>query len=617
MKKLFGYHGIILEINLTSRKIKKIPLSIDDIEKFIGGRGLGMKILWDNIKKPGIDPLSPGNPLIFIPGPFSGFPIPSASRTCVVTKSPCTFPEKSDLPFASTVSYSLIGGFFGAEIRFAGYDGILVKGKASSPVYINIDDRNVKICDSKKFWGMKTDEFDKKFIDELGDRRYRTCYIGPAGESLVSYASIIHTASRAAGRGTGAVMGSKNLKAIAVRGSKMPGVAQHEKFIEKLDDSRNYFNGFSSGRLLKKFWENGTASFLEKNSKKGFMAVKNYHEGTFEHIDKIGAEISRKNIWIRSSACYCCPLACKKNGFVQTGKYSGMVHDGPEYETGTMLGANLFVSDIGGLMKAISDTDDYGMDSISTGNVIGFLMDAHDRGYINKKFLDGIDLRWGNVDAIIKMIKKIAYRDGIGDLASKGVKTISKKIGKGSHKFANHVKGLELAAWGVRVNAGRGLSYVTSNRGACHHSGSSVKQQNFNALVDSLGVCSFAGDHAKWFAPGYDNKDFVDFMITITGGRWTKNKLLKAGERIVNLEKMFNYREGFRRNDDILPDIFFEKPFTRGPEKGAVLDKRKFNTKLTEYYKKRGWNPETTQPGANKLKSLGLSFVMNIKNSFL
>ncbi len=609
-KNISGYFGHLLEIDLSKRITKKRKIPPEDYRNFIGGRGLGIKILWDQLKKPGIDPLSPENPLLFLPGPFSGFPIPSASRTCIVTKSPCTSPEDSRYHHASTVSYSLLGGFFGAEIRFAGSDGLMLTGRSSSPVYITINDGTVKFHNAEKFWGMKTDEFDKKFREEPGSSRYQTCYIGPAGENRVSYASIIHTASRAAGRGTGAVMGSKNLKAIAVKGTLMPDVAKHEVFLEKLDDARSYFNGFSTGRLSKKFWENGTASFLEKNSKKGLMAVKNYHEATFDMIDKIGAEISKRDLWVRSSACFCCPLACKKNGFLREGKYSGMVHDGPEYETGTMLGANLMIPDLGGVMKAISLTDDYGMDSISAGNVIGFLMNAYERGYIHRDFLRGIDLKWGDADAVIKMIHKIGKYQGPGIPASEGVRALARSIGKNSYRFACHVKGLELAAWGVRVKPGRGLSYATSSRGGCHHFGTSIDQQNFNALVDSLGLCSFAGDHGKRFAPGFDTGDFTDFMRAITGIQWTGEELLRAGERIINLEKMFNYREGFRRGDDNLPEIFFERPLTKGPEKGAVLNREKFNDTLTSYYRKRGWDPETTEPGRNKLKKLDLEFTL-------
>ena len=597
----FGYYGVVLDVNLTTGNIEKKPVPTEDLEKFIGGRGLGMKILWDRLKTPGIDALSPENPLMFMPGPFSGFPLPSSSRTCVVTKSPYTSPEKSQYPHASTLSYANMGGFFGPEIRFAGYDGLVVTGKASSPAYIVIEDDKVEIKDAKKFWGMKTDAFDKAFIEELGDRRFRTCYIGTAGENQVRYACILNTAARAAGRGgTGCVMGSKNLKAIAVKGLNQPEVGDHNNFLKLLEEAREAFKDTPSTENWRK---NGTAGALARSSGRGTMAVKNYREGTFLEIEKIGATAARKKVWIRDFACYCCPLACKKSGVTKKSPYAGLVHDGPEYETGTMLGANLLISDLGGMLKAIYNSDDFGIDIISVGNVIGFLMEAYEKGLIDKKFLDGIDLRWGNVDATLKMIEKIANRDGIGDVASRGVKALSEKIGKDSEKFAIHVKGHTLAAWNVHAEPARGICYATANRGACHLNGDDATEQNSRAIMDSLGVCIFAEG-------GYKDTLVPNLLTAITGREWTREDYMMAGERIFNLEKMFNFREGFGREDDRLPARFFEEPLTVGPKKGAVLDRAKFNKALNGYYKERGWDPETTRPGNAKLKSLGLSFTL-------
>ena len=596
-----GYHGVILDIDLTTGKIERKPVPVEDTAKFVGGRGLGMKILWDRLKTPGTDALSPENPLMFMPGPLSGFPVPASCRTCVVTKSPRTSAVASEYPHASTVAYSNMGGFFGPEIRFAGYDGIVISGKASSPVYVFIDDDRVEIRDAKVFWGMGTDEFDRKFIKELGNRRFRTCYIGPAGENLVSYACIINTAARAAGRGgTGCVMGSKNLKAIAVRGTKIPNVADHKQFLAFLDQAREGFRGtdFTKG------WRyGGTARALAWSSGRGSQAVRNFREGTFGDIDKIGDEAARQKTWIRDFACYCCPLSCKKSGMVKTGPYTGLAHDGPEYETGTMFGANLLISDLGGLMKEIFAGDDHGLDIISAGNVIGFLMENYEKGNIDRTFLDGIDLTWGNVDAVLKMIDKIARRDGVGDMASKGVKLLAEKIGKGSDKFAMHVKGHELAAWNVHVDPGMGISYVSSNRGACHLNGRTLEEQNSNAMIDSTGVCLFA-DY------GFGEMGLQNLLTAVTGIEWTQEEYANAGERIFNLEKMFNFREGFRREDDTLPARFFEEPLTVGPGAGAVLDRGEFNQMQDEYYRNRGWDPKTTRPTSAKLEGLDLAFTI-------
>ena len=595
-----GYHSVILDIDLSSGRIEKLPMAPEDLDKFVGGRGLGMKILWDRLKKPGVDPLSAENPLMFMPGPFSGFPVPSASRTCVVTKSPITSPVKSDYSYASTVSYANMGGFFGPEVRFAGYDGIVIAGKASELCYIVIDDGRVEIRDARKFKGMRTDAFDKAILSELGDRRFKTVYIGPAGENLVPYSSILHTSARAAGRGgVGCVMGSKNLKAVAVKGTGQPGIADHKRFLDALEKARL---ALKNSPFAKAMAEQGTARGIVGNSHAGTEAVRNYREGTFMEADKIGGDAARRDVWVRDIACYCCPLACKKSGMTR-GKYGGIVHDGPEYETGVMLGSNLLISDMPGLLKAIYNLDDVGLDQISTGNVIGFLMEAYEKGLIDRKFLDGIDLKWGSVDATLAMIEKIAARDGVGDLASKGVRALSRQIGKRSDKFAIHVKGLELAAHNIQANPPRGLSYATAERGACHLSGDNIAEQNKRAMLDSIGMCLF-----PTFEPALE-EPVLSLLSAITGREHDRAEFAKTGERIFNLEKLFNYREGFRREDDRLPDRFFEDAFTIGPKKGSVIDRAKFDAMLAQYYKDRGWDPDTTKPGESKLKELGLDSI--------
>jgi aldehyde:ferredoxin oxidoreductase len=295
-------------------------------------------------------------------------------------------------------------------------------------------------------------------------------------------------------------------------------------------------------------------------------------------------------------------MACKKSGRT-SGKYGEIVHDGPEYETGTMLGSNLLISDMAGMLKAVYNIDDLGLDHIATGNVIGFLMEAYEKGMIDRKFLDGIDLKWGSVDATLAMIDKIAFREGVGDPASKGVKALAQKIGQGSGKFAVHVKGHELAAHNVQANPPRGLAYVTANRGACHLNGDDVAMQNMRAMLDSIGLCFFPIRVTELEEPVFS------LLSAVTGKEYDKSEFMKAGERVFNLEKMFNYREGFRRVDDRLPERFFEDAFTVGPKQGSVLDREKFEAMLTQYYKDRGWDPDTTKPGESRLKELGLDVI--------
>ncbi|MDX9929370.1 MAG: aldehyde ferredoxin oxidoreductase family protein [Bacteroidales bacterium] len=596
-----GYYGKLLDINLTNRKISVVTIPDEDLKRFIGGRGLGMKILTDRITNPGLNPLSPSNVLLFMPGPFSGLPIPNSSRTCIVTKSPRTTPVRPLYKYSSGIAYSNMGGFFGPELRFAGYDGLLVTGKARRPVYIFIEDDRVEIRDASKYWGMTTDRFDVEFIKDLGDRRFESCYIGPAGENLVPMACVINTAARAAGRGgTGCVMGSKNLKAIAVRGTGMPPVADQARLLELIEMSRQAFARPDDS--VKRWRSGGTADFLESSSRNGTMAVRNYREGTFEEIREIGTQVNREAVWKRDFACFTCPLACKKSGIAK-GAYYTPVHDGPEYETGTMLGSNLLISDNAGMQKCIYDGDDYGIDIISAGNVIGFLMECYEKGLIERKYLDGIDLKWSSVDGTLAMLKKMAYRQGVGDKAARGVKFLARDIGKGSEVFAIHVKGHELAAWNVHKSPNSyGITYTMSNRGACHLAGGSKTAQDNMALRDSLGTCSFA---SSWFR---NDLHYRHFLSAITGLEWTEQEFLEAGERIYNLEKLFNCREGFTSEDDILPERFFTEPFTRGSAAGAVVDRESFAGLVAKYYQDRGWDEQTSRPHPETVARLGLDY---------
>ncbi|MEA1887077.1 MAG: aldehyde ferredoxin oxidoreductase C-terminal domain-containing protein [Bacteroidota bacterium] len=348
----------------------------------------------------------------------------------------------------------------------------------------------------------------------------------------------------------------------------------------------------------------GTTNALTSSSRNGTQAVKNYSEGTFGEIEKIGTEANRKKIWKRDFACYSCQLACKKSGFAK-GAYGVQVHDGPEYETGTMLGANLMIPDLNGLHKLIYDGDNYGIDIISVGNTIGFLMEAMEKKHIDADFLDGIELSWGDVEASLELMRKITYREGIGETAGRGVKELAKIIGKGSEKYAIHVKGHELAAWNVPVRSTYwSITYATSNRGACHMNGGNSSGQDAACLRDSLGACSFA---SSWYR---DDIHYRHFLSAITGLEWTEEGFNKTGTRIFTLEKMFNYREGFRRRDDTIPEKFFKNEFTYGDHKGAIVKREDFMNDLDNYYESRKWDKETSRPADDVLRELNLEFTI-------
>ncbi|WP_243439827.1 aldehyde ferredoxin oxidoreductase family protein [Fundidesulfovibrio soli] len=605
-KSLPGYCGALLEVNLTTGKIEKKPLNEADVIAFGGGRGLGAKMLWDRLA-PGADALGPDTPLMFLTGAYSGFPVPCASRTCVVTKSPTTSALKSKHANASTLAYSNVGGFFAPELKFAGYDGIVITGKASSPVYLAVNGDKAELRDAQKFWGKGTDELDKLLPKELGDHRFQSLYIGPAGEKQVRYACIMHTASRAAGRsGTGCVMGSKMLKAVCVRGKGAPVASNREAFMAAYEQSMKAMmtNPDFPGRA-----RYGTAAGITANSERGAESVRNYREGTMEGIEAIGGVASEKEYWVRNYSCFGCPIHCKKSGMVKSGPFKGVSHDGPEYESGALLGANLLIKDLPGLLKTIYESDDYGVDFISAGNVIGFLMEAKEKGHIDSTFLDGIDLKWGDVESTRQMLRKITYREGVGDLASRGVKALAKAIGKDSDFYAIHVKGQECAGHNVHVNPPMGMSYATSNRGADHLSGRSIDQQNSRAALDCLGGCFFSAGTA---GPGefMTNAHYASLYSAITGRECSAEDFVRIGERAFNLEKMFNLREGFTRADDWLPERFFTEPLTVGPKKGAVLKRDEFTGVLDQFYKTRGWDQATTKPSDEKLIALGLGFTI-------
>lgn len=601
MMKL-GVNGKLLEVNLTEKSFVTREIPETYFQEYFGGRGLGMRLLADYLPDPGVDPFGAENPLMFVPGMLCGYPFPSASRTCMVTKSPMTSPVEKTLKHGSTVSYSNMGGFIGPEIKFAGYDAIVFVGKSEQPVYLFVEDEHVELRDASHFWGMGTNAFDKAIIAELGDRRFETAYIGPGAEKGVLYGSVLNTAARAAGRGgTGSVMGSKKLKAIAVKGTGMPVIAEHQKYVSLLEKIRLSFMADSESKDSWRY--GGTANAIAFSSNRGSQAVKNYSEGSFAGVDKISADAARKNVWKRDFACYACQLACKKSGFAK-GAYGGVVHEGIEYETGTMLGANLMIDDLNGLHTMIELADDYGIDIISTGNVLGFLTECHEKKLISTDFLDGIDLRWGAVEPALSMIHQIGRMEGVGVAASKGVRHLAEVVGQQSSDFAIHVKGHELAAWNVNGYAKSfGISYTVANRGACHMNGGTPKGQDHSALRDSIGICSFA---ASWYK---DALHPVEMIKAVCGLSLDESAYDLAGERIFNLEKMLNLREGFTRADDRLPARFFNDAHTDGPQKDVLMQPQEFETMMEAYYEERGWDKSSTRPGKEKLKLLGLSFL--------
>ncbi|MFC1485729.1 aldehyde ferredoxin oxidoreductase family protein, partial [Candidatus Latescibacterota bacterium] len=520
------------------------------------------------------------------------------ARFNVTCKSPLTSTLDLENMTGTTISYASCGGFFQTKLRLAGYDSLIFTGKSENPVVVVIDNGKVEFRDGRKYWGMLQYDCEKQLLEDLGEPGYEVASIGPAAENGVRYCSVLHTMGRAAGRGgVGTVMGSKNLKAVAVRGDRLPEVADHKLFLEQLARLREANVGSTPSRY-------GTAASLVTSSDRGNQVTRNFREGTDLEAVTISGVYAENGVWTRDIACYCCPQACKKIGVGRGGKWGKWVVEGPEYETGTMLGTNLLIHDMNGMMKLIGECDDYGFDQISVGNVIGFLMECYEKGVIDRKFLGGIDLKWGDVQATRDVMRKIAYReDDVGQLAALGVKRLSEYLGKGTEAYAIQSKGQEYAAHRRATSPEGALGYITSNRGGCHMNSGSASGHNSGTLNNSLVICSFGG------RGGFREVSIPEILSAITGEDWDQDKYALTGERIFNLEKCFNYREGFRREDDEwVPARFYTEPLTVGPAMGVTWDPQTVAQALDRVYTDHGWDVKTSKPSEAKLTQLGLDY---------
>ena len=602
-----GYMGKILRIDLSSKSFEIQNLKEDLALNYLGGEGLGARILWDDLK-PGIDPFDPSNELIITSGPLQGTKCPSVSRLCIVTKSPLTG------GFTRTLS----GGYMGYEFKKAGFDAIVIKGKSNKPVYLWIKDGSVEFRDAEFLWGMQTNDT-QKYIKHYTDPAAKIMCIGPAGENLVRFACIISDIGAFGRGGSGAIMGSKKLKAIAIKGNKEVKIADPKAFEKAV---KQVYSNFASKKETAENWRlYGTTGMTDIIESHGNWPTRNWQEGIFPQAsDSLYSVPWRKQVVKKDIACAICPVFCRK--ITSTGDYgsfSNIVSEGPEYETIWAFGAQCGNQDARLITLADRKCDEFGLDTISCGSVIGFAMELYQRGIIKKEDVNGLELTWGSPTAIIETIHKIAFREGIGNVLAEGVKKASEIIGKGSEKYAMHVKGLELPAYDPRGQFGMGLNYATANRGGCHNSGYTTydevvgplnrfetrnkgelvfKRQNETCARNSIILCTFG----EWGVG-----DFINELLTAaTGISFTKEKLDEIGERIFNLERAFNIREGFSRKDDNLPLRLLTEPLKEGPAKGYVVS---LEPMLNEYYKVRGWDVKTGVPTKEKLEELGLKDV--------
>ncbi len=589
-----GYFGKVLEVDLSKGEIKTRELSDETARKFIGGSGLGAYYLTSEYKAHH-DPWAEDSFLFIGPGPLNGTFCPS-TRASFVNQSVHT----------GLISHAEVGGHFGNEIKWAGWDGIYIKGKSKKPVWLSIKDDKVEIRDASKMWGKDTETAEEMILKEMKDPYARTAVIGPAGENMIPYAAVIVERTRAAARtSTGALMGNKKLKAISVRGTKAVPTVDPAKFTEAAKLSLQYNVDREAWQGIKRW---GTGGLLElKNWVSGSLITKNFQTTWYPDIEHLGGEQAARTFWKRHVACNNCPVHCMKLGVIRDGKYRGLIAEGPEYETGGLLGSNLMMKDFAGMMALIELCDAMGLDSISTGGVLAFTTECVDRGVLKAADLDGINVKWGSADAYMQLIRKIAYKEGkAGKLLSKGVKKMSQEIGKGSEAWAVQVKGKEIAAHDPRGDKARAYSYAMGQCGGDHHEGDSADLGARWAMINSLCICSFVGG-VPWLkeTPGV----VVNMLNPLCGWDMTDQEYWAAARRIITTERCFNVREGISSKDDRLHKRFLTEPLPEGPKKGAIFTAEDEKKMHDSYYKLFGWD-EKGIPTEATLKSLGLDYLI-------
>jgi len=603
-----GFAGEIVRVNLSTGKIKKEKINEQWARLFIGGRGYGSKIIYDEVD-PKIDPLAPENKVVIATGSTCGSNAPTSGRVMVITKGPET----------GTIACSNVGGHFGPQLKRAGYDMVIIEGKSDKPVYLWINDGNIEIRDARKLWGKKTSETEEAIKRET-DPQARVMNIGPAGVKLSRIANVMVDACRAAGRsGVGAVLGSKNLLGIAARGTGK---------VEPFDPAETKTVAAQARKLLKdseitsvNLPKYGTAIMVNEINERGGYPVRNAQEAYDADAGVTGGEEIADKILIKKWACAACPIACGRVTEIKEGKYKGYHGEGPEYETTWALGLMCGVHDLNAITYAHYLCNDYGLDGISAGVTIACAMELYEKGYIPKEEAP-FPIRFGDGDTVVKLVPIMGERKGIiGDLLAEGSYRLAEHYGH--PELSMSVKKQEMPAYDPRAMKGIGLNYATSNRGACHVRGYTISQeviespyvvdrliyvgkaeltkymQDLTAVIDSAGMCLFTVFGLEYIY------NYGPILRAVTGLPYSDEELMKAGERIWNLERLFNLKAGFTGKDDTLPTRLLEEPIPSGPSQGEVCQ---LDRMLAEYYRLRGWD-EDGVPTKEKLEELGLKEV--------
>ena len=592
--------------------MEPIPESIK--KDWMGGRGFGIRTMYDEIK-PGVDPLGPDNKLVFVTGVIGGTTAQGFSRYIAMSKSPST----------GCVGRAVGGGKFGAQIKLAGYDFLLVEGASDRPVYILINEKGVTFLDAGPLWGLDTQETQRR-ISEIHGPASQTACIGPAGEKLVRFATITHGRRTAARCGMGTVMGSKKLKAITIQAKGKVIPANPGAFKEAVEKQVSILKTHPRRVQLTEY---GTTMLVEVADKLGCHPTRNFQAGRMEGIERLFPEEFSRNK-VKNFGCYGCMTRCGQIHQIDEGHYKGAYSEGPEYETIWAFGGQVGNNDLGAIVAADSLCDHLGIDTISTGNAIGFAFELFEKGIISRKEADGLDLKWGNTETILTLVERIGRREGFGELLGEGVKRAAERIGRGADRYAMHAKGLELPAYEPRSIKGYGLSYATSNIGGSHMYGR--PRQELYGTSDPRPVDRFA-DEGKGdiIALVQKNQAAEEVAIVCTFGNSGLSPTLlgdllaagsgyeefrdpaylaTVGERIICLERCFNVREGFDRTDDTLPQRMFTEPLLNaGAATGQMI--RKMDPLLDEYYQAFGYN-ERGVPTLQRLEQLGLMSFVNL-----
>jgi aldehyde:ferredoxin oxidoreductase len=615
-----GYHGKVLRVNLTNGEISTEQIDEAFCRKYLGGAGfIAHYLLYET--EAGTDPLGPENKLIFATGPVTGIPLGGCARHTVGAKSPLT----------GAIAKSEAGEHWGPQLKRAGFDVLIVEGKAEKPVYIWIHHGEAEIKDAGHLWGRATKETQKAVRSEVGDARARVAMIGPGGENLVKFACIMHGPFDAAGRGgLGAVMGSKNLKAVAVRGDTMPPIADNEgvkKISRWLKDNMD---------LVKSFSDFGTGGAMVRFEEVGNLPTRNFRDGAFPEVDKISVQRIKETISVGMEGCFACPVRCKKEVEAAEPYRVDRAYGGPEYETIGALGSSCGIDDLAAISRAGALCNAYSLDTISTGVTIAFAMECFENGLLTSEDTGGIELRFGNADAMLEMVERIARREGIGDLLAEGSARAAWKIGKGAEAFAMQVKGLEIPMHEPRISKALGLGYMVNPHGADH----------MDNMIDVM-FCGF-GSQANVTVPdavplGYgpvpyeeigpqkvalfklfqskriitDSMAFCDFLPysfaqmaelteAVTGWKTSVMELTRIAERILTMCRLFNTREGLTADEDRLPARFFE-PGRGGALADKTLDFSRMEAAKRYYYRLMGWD-ESGVPAPEKLMELGIDY---------